>query len=102
VIRWPWSRPSIRKCSCHGVEKSDSLLLAPGEYRYIGKELLGVTLSWGATPVPYERSTWECKECGRQFHRQGYLPAKLWHKDYPPDANGWPTLNGKQIEIADL
>lgn len=84
---------------CKHTDSGVWMPLDIGEYTVNGKELLGVTLSWAATPVPYTRSFLTCHLCGEDFHRDGYLPGDLWHRDYPPDETGWPTLNGERIGI---
>ena len=89
-------------CICHDAERGISLKMPFGSFTVKSKRLAGATLSWGGSVVPYEVSTIECNWCHREFERGGYLPNKFWEEKYPLDENGWPTVDGKQMEIAQL
>lgn len=95
MLRWFRKRAA----PCKHTDYSITFPLEIGEYTSLGKELLGVSLSWVATPVPVERSRILCHLCGEEFTRDGYLPKSLWQRDYPPDENGWPTKDGEKIAI---
>jgi hypothetical protein len=95
-------RAKVKITPCKHKQLSITHPLEIGEYSVNRVELLGVTMSWGGNPVPLNRSHLTCHLCGEDFTRDAYLPSTLWHRDYPPDETGWPTLNGERIEIANL
>jgi hypothetical protein len=91
-----WQRaPKAPPCKCYG----EFIAMRTHEFAIISTHLLGVDLSWNARPVPTTESTIRCMLCERVFTRSGYMPGTLWHREYPPDATGWPTENGKRIEM---
>ena len=98
-MRWFWKK--LRKVvPCKHTEPSITHPLNIGEYTVNGSELLGVTLSWTGRPVPLERSHLTCLLCGEDFTRDAYAPKAIWERRYPPDKDGWPTVDGERIPIA--
>lgn len=85
------------KCECNDFEHHRARTF--WHYKIKDRRVLGVTLSWGGGAVPYEETDLECDWCGRAFSRRGYSMTDLWRRWYPPDHDGWPTLNGERLPI---
>jgi hypothetical protein len=68
----------------------------------IRSECLGAHLSWAAQPEPITRYTMRCKDCGKQWQTQGYVPrhiARMLGQKY--DETGWPLdESGERLGMA--
>jgi hypothetical protein len=93
-----WFRKKVQPpCECHDFEHYRKRTF--WHYQITNQRLLGATLSWGGSAVPHEETDFTCDWCGRAFTRRGYVAGNSWHRKYPPDVDGWPTVNGERMEL---